>query len=406
MKRLIGGKCLFPSLAFALILGGCGGGDGDAADGATGGVGCDVSEPQVSYIPLWVPVTQAGQVQQLATSKPVRCPTESPPVGPPPPAKAAGAPLPPPTAMGLGSPVATALDSEGNLWIADVQMDRLLKFSQGQFVQIAVNPQPDLIIAPATAVTPAAQLLDPSGLAFDEQGNLWVSNFGQNSLVGYTPEQLTSSPRPVFGNVEKPITPAFLVQGKVAADNITLSEPNGLAFSANGSLWVANRANDTLVAYSPGQLAAATLSMSVSSTNQPTPVSTITDAGRSGDLDSPIGLAFQADGDLWVSNRGTLNNLVEFDQAKLVNGGDMAAKATLTLPAPAPTALAFDYQGDLWVLKTRGNAADIGVVTELQEDTLESGTAVVRSQVSGFGNTDVATSISFDSPPANLPLAH
>lgn len=390
MKPFTNGKYLL-CFSLAIVLVGCGGDDSDVGEQCI-----VITEPVIGA--LWVPVTQSGQIQrfQVAISPggEMPCPTDLPPTSPSPPpsVQAAAAPSPLPNVMGIGRPVATAFDSNGNLWVADLQMDRLLKFTGGQF-----DSQPNLVITPATAVPPAAQLSDPMGLAFDEQGNLWVSNFGQDSLVGYAPRQLN-------GNGEKPIEPAFLVQGTDRVGNAILSEPNGLTFSAEGNLWVANRANDTLVVYSPDQLAAARLNMSVSRANQPTPISTITDAVRGGDLDRPISLAFQSDGDLWVSNRGTLNNLVEFDKSGLAQSGDVAAKTTVSVPAPAPAALAFDHQGDLWLLKTRGGGPDGGLVVELLKDKLENGIAAVDDRFSGFGDTGIATSMSFDPPPANLPL--
>jgi streptogramin lyase len=70
-------------------------------------------------------------------------------------------------------------------------------------------------------------LVSPAGLAFDADGNLWVSNAGNQTLVSFTPAQLAVSGRPV-PNVT------------ISSNNGSLDVPTGLAFDSGGSLWVIN----------------------------------------------------------------------------------------------------------------------------------------------------------------------
>lgn len=113
-------------------------------------------------------------------------------------------------------------------------MDRLLKFADRQ----GFEQQLTLVITPAADVVPAAQLLDPMGLAFNEQGTLWVSNSGQDSLVGYTADQLT-------GSGEQAEAPALLIEGTDGAGNTILSERN---WNVIGTTW--NKNGETFATHS------------------------------------------------------------------------------------------------------------------------------------------------------------
>jgi sugar lactone lactonase YvrE len=101
-----------------------------------------------------------------------------------------------------------------------------------------VNPPPDIIIS--TTLTGDESLNNPAGLAFDKDGNLWVVNFYNNTLVKFSPDQLSKSGAPV---------PPVILN----AISGSLSGPNGLAFDIAGNLWVSN-SNSTVI-----KLVAATL---------------------------------------------------------------------------------------------------------------------------------------------------
>lgn len=72
----------------------------------------------------------------------------------------------------LSNPRGLALDSAGNLWVAN----------QGANNIIAFNPSYKLV----TADTITLGISGPSGVAFDPNGNLWVTNFSGNNVTEYT----------------------------------------------------------------------------------------------------------------------------------------------------------------------------------------------------------------------------
>src|SRR5277367_3555646 len=73
----------------------------------------------------------------------------------------------------LLNPWRVALDSKGNLYVANYDGNNILVYGP-QYVQ-----------KPALTIT--SDISQPSGVAFDSQGNLYVSNVGSNSITVYTP---------------------------------------------------------------------------------------------------------------------------------------------------------------------------------------------------------------------------
>jgi sugar lactone lactonase YvrE len=120
----------------------------------------------------------------------------------------------------------------------------------------------------------------PTALAFDAAGSLWVSDGHANRVFSFAASQLNSS--------------GFLApQVVINTRGTTLVSPAGIAFDAGGNLWVANVGNQTVVSFTPAQLAATGI-----------PVPNVTLSSSAGSLNIPSGLAFDSDGSLWVMGGG------------------------------------------------------------------------------------------------------
>jgi streptogramin lyase len=172
--------------------------------------------------------------------------------------------------------------------------------------------------------------IDASGVAFDTAGNMWVVNDNSNTVVEYTPAQLASSSNP---------TPSVTLSGPA------LGFPYALAFDASGDLWVANININTIVEFTSAQLL---------SSGTPDPVVTITEnpnaVGEFGT--TPAGLAFDPSGNLWVTHNG-LSTVVEYAKSQLAATGTLIATITLSSPGfVVPQGIAFDSHGGLWVANT------------------------------------------------------
>ena len=132
--------------------------------------------------------------------------------------------------------LAAAFDANGNLWMSTYTGQTVVEYSASQLAASG-TPTPAVTLA-----TNAGSLNAPAGLAFDGNGNLWVANAGDSSVVEFTPSQLASSGSPA---------PAVTISAATGS----LSLPIGIAFDGSGNLWVANSSN-TLVEFTASQLVA------------------------------------------------------------------------------------------------------------------------------------------------------
>ena len=222
-------------------------------------------------------------------------------------------------ATGLSTPIFLAFDTQGNLFVSNFSTSTVSKIT------------PD-----GTVTTFATGFTSPAGLAFDTSGNLYVANFGV--IQG------------AAGNTISKVSP----EGVVTTFATGVGHAAGLAFDVAGNLYVSELGGD----------GSGTTIFKVSPTGA---VSTFA-TGLSG----PAGLAFDGSGNLFVANFGFAggNNSV----SKVTPEGVVS---TFTTGFASPFGLAFDGAGNLFVSNS-GFAGGGGTVSRVTAG------GVVTTFASGF----------------------
>ena len=214
-----------------------------------------------------------------------------------------------------------AFDSSGTLWIASADDSLLLALDQAALT-------PGFSVATTVIEPVAGSLSAPGGLAFDRARRLWVANHENGTLVRFDVSQLSAG---------GPQQPAVVISG--------LGHPTAIAFDAAGTLWMSDNLEHTIAGFSSTQL---------ETSGTPTPAVVL--SSTAGSLIHPSGLAFDRQGNLWVANLGN-HNVIGFDADQLCCTGAAVPRRVLApraTPLGVPVGLAFDAAGNLWVVGGSG----------------------------------------------------
>jgi sugar lactone lactonase YvrE len=205
-----------------------------------------------------------------------------------------------------GGPVGLAFDAKGNLWVSDLPDSSVEEYTPSQ-LSSSGKPSPAIVLSSSSH-----SLGQPSGIAFDSTGNLWVANIETNTLVKFAASQLATSGSP---------TPVVTLS-QDAADS-SIYGPLSIAFDPTGNLWLSNgnfnhSGPNTVVMFSPAEIALS---------GSPAPTIILRAGGSS--LVGPSGLAFDASANLWVANVDT-NTVVEYTASQLVSSGNPTPNVTIS----------------------------------------------------------------------------
>ncbi len=141
------------------------------------------------------------------------------------------------SAAQLNQPYGLALDSNGNLYIADLGNSRVREVSADGTIQTVAGGG-SLAATGAGQGGPAtmAQLMQPRNVAFDTSGNIYISDFGANQVYRVTSAGILSlvagTGTAGFSGVG---TSALLAQ---------LNAPAGLAVDSSGAIYIADSGNN------------------------------------------------------------------------------------------------------------------------------------------------------------------
>ncbi len=150
------------------------------------------------------------------------------------------------SARALDHPTGIAVDAAGDLWVADTGNNRVLEFRP----PFATGMPATLVLGQSgfTSGLPGFDsptgLASPSGVAVDANGTLYVSDTGNNRVLAFAPPFSTGQAASgVLGQTN-------LYSGGAGAGPGGLLDPSGIAVDPRGALWVADAGNDRVVRYS------------------------------------------------------------------------------------------------------------------------------------------------------------
>jgi parallel beta-helix repeat protein len=200
---------------------------------------------------------------------------------------------------------AVAVDSVGNVYVADTHQSRVLRFSppfsNGMAANLVIG-QPDFTSNTENfGGISAATLNRPTGVAIDPQGNLWVADSDNHRVLRYSPPFSNGmAANLVIGQPDfTSNTPNF---GGISVVTLSISEDSGpgrVDFDAAGNLYVSDSGNNRVLRYSPpfSNFMAATLVI-----GQPDFTSNSTVLSASG-LRLPGGSAVDVAGNLYIADQ-------------------------------------------------------------------------------------------------------
>jgi len=259
----------------------------------------------------------------------------------------------PALAATLANPAAVAVDASGNLFIADLNDQRIRKVSAGGTITTIAGNQTTGFSGDGGLAT-SASLYAPSGVAVDASGNLFIADSGNNRIRKVSASGVIST---VAGNG----TSNYSGDGGTAT-SASLYGPYGVAVDATGNLFVADNGNNRIRKVSSSGIIT---TVAGSGAN---PGGFFGDGGPaiSADLNNPSSVAVDASGNFFIADyqnnrirrvssglplQATIRSEAGDTSPSFGGDGGSAVKASLHFP----TGVAMDAAGNLYVADSQNN---------------------------------------------------
>ncbi|MCU1259836.1 MAG: repeat containing protein [Bryobacterales bacterium] len=295
------------------------------------------------------------------------------------------------TSAQLNAPFALAVDAPGSVYVADEFNSRVRRITPAGIISTVAGNGTNGYTGDGGPAA-SAELSDPSGLAFDSAGNLYIADTGNNVVRKMTPD----------GNISTIAGSNSLGAGYTGdggpATGAQLNNPSGLAVDSRGDLYIADTSNNVV------RMVDTQGNISTIAGNNSAATGFSGDGGpaTSAVLYNPIGVAVDSAGNLYVADGGNsrvrlvsaaTGNIATFAGSGSGYSGDggPAARAKLN----TPKGIALDSAGNLYIADRFNNAIRMvnaaGIISTIAGDVTGAnlfgpcGVAVDRA-----GNVSVA----------------
>ncbi len=224
----------------------------------------------------------------------------------------------------FNTPSGLALDSRGNLFVADTGNNRIRKITPAGFVStLAGDGTAGYVDGPGLQ----AQFDGPIGVAVDTNGNIYVADTYNDRVRKITSDGVVTT-----------VAGSGLGYADGPARSALFDTPCGIVVSPDGTLIVADTGNHRLRKIANGQVT--TLAFS------------FPEEVNQADLREPVGLALTHDGFLYVteSDRARVVQIAPDSRARVIAGGTPADHESSDHPRFSQiTGLSIDRRGDLYL---------------------------------------------------------
>lgn len=253
----------------------------------------------------------------------------------------------------LASPCGVAVDSAGNVYIADTLNNAVRKVATGTGIITTVAGIEQAGYQGDGSGALSAELMKPSSVVFDSAGNMYIADSGNNVI-----RKVTASTGNISTYAGDFNTPGYTGDGGPATKvGVGLNDPVAIALDAAGNLYIADSNNSVI------RKVTATSGIITTLAGNGT-------AGFSGDggravfaqLSHPKGVAVDSAGNVYISDtfnnrirvvapNGTISTVAGTGALGYSGDGGLATAAQLNFPE----GLSFDTAGNLYIADNNNN---------------------------------------------------
>ncbi len=240
----------------------------------------------------------------------------------------------------FNAPAGAAVDSAGNVYVADFNNNTIQKITSAGVVTTLAGSAG---ISGSTDASGTSALFNgPEGVAVDNAGNVYVADSGNSTIRKITPGGTVSTLAGLAGNIGN---------ANGTGTNASFYQPAGVAVDSSANVYVADYGNHTIRKITP----AGVVTTLAGSTN----FGSVNATGTNASFYQPEGVAVDSSGNVYVAD--TANNMI-----RKISGGTVTTLAGSTNFGSAngvgtnasfygPEALAVDNAGNVYVADTGNN---------------------------------------------------